>query len=139
MTDNLDEVISLLTSVVHKIIAQVDDFEIEGQKLRHSLFIIDLIARKPDCTMKHISNELTLTPSTTTRHVDKLVDLDLVDRNISMRDRRSVVLFLTQNGEEVWKQFSKHQMDKFGPLLESFSTKEQGILVKLMQRIVEEI
>jgi DNA-binding MarR family transcriptional regulator len=136
MTENM---LSLFTSIVHKLTAQVEEFSFEGKKLGQNLFIIDLISRKPDCTMKDIARILNLSPSTTTRHVDKLVEIGLVNRNIAIDDRRSIVLFLTPKGENVNKRFAKHRMDNLSPILESFSEKEQGILVELMQKVIDEI
>ena len=137
--EKIEYIVDLLTIVTHKVSAQAEALSFEGEKLGQSLFIIDLIARKPDCTMKDIVNTLALTPSTATRHVDKLVELGFVDRNLSISDRRSVVLFLTRKGAELDKKFLKHRLASFSSILESFSVKEQDTLIKLMQQIIGEI
>jgi DNA-binding MarR family transcriptional regulator len=137
--EKMQYIVDLLTNVVHKVSAQAETVSFQGEKLGQSLFIIDLIARKPDCTMKDIVNTLALTPSTATRHVDKLVEMGLVDRNLSIFDRRSVILFLTQKGVELDKQFLKHRLATFSSILESFSVKEQDIIIRLMQQIIDQI
>ena len=137
--EKMQYIVDLLTNVAHKVSAQAEAVSFQGKNLGQSLFIIDLIARKPDCTMKDIVNTLALTPSTATRHVDKLVEMGLVDRNLSIFDRRSVVLFLTQKGVELDKQFLKHRMASFSSILESFSVKEQDVIIKLMQQVIDEI
>ena len=133
--EKMQLIVDLLTTVAHRVSAQAEAISFEGEKLGQSMFIIDLIARKPDCTMKDIVNALALTPSTATRHVDKLVELGLIDRNLSISDRRSVVLFLTQKGIELDKQFLKHRIAAFSSVFESFSIKEQDVIIKLMQQI----
>jgi DNA-binding MarR family transcriptional regulator len=137
--EKMQYIVDLLTTIAHRVSAQAEAISYEGEKLGQSLFIIDLIARKPDCTMKDIVNTLALTPSTATRHVDKLVELGLVDRNLSISDRRAVVLFLTQKGVELDKQFLKHRIAAFSSVLESFSVAEQDILLKLMEQINDAI
>ena len=139
MMEKMEYIVDLLTVVAHRVSAQAEAISFKGEKLGQSLFIIDLIARKPDCTMKDIANTLALTPSTATRHVDKLVEMGLIDRNLSISDRRSVVLFLTQKGIELDKQFLKHRLTSFSSILESFSIEELDLLLKLMKKVVEEL
>ena len=137
--EKMQAIVDLLTTVAHRVSAQAEAISFQGEKLGQSMFIIDLIARKPDCTMKDIVSTLALTPSTATRHVDKLVELGLVDRNLSISDRRSVVLFLTQKGIELDKQFLKHRIAAFSSVFESFSITEQDVIIKLMQLINDAI
>lgn len=66
--------------------------------------ILNTIYINPDLTLKAISERLSMPKSTVSINIDELVNLGLVGRKQSQKDRREVKLKVTSKGKEVSKK-----------------------------------
>jgi DNA-binding MarR family transcriptional regulator len=62
------------------------------------------IARFPDCTMKELAQFTSIDRTTLTRMIDQMVAGGLVTREHAVRDRRQVILTLTEDGWALGRQ-----------------------------------
>lgn len=62
------------------------------------------IARFPGCTMKELAQFTSIERTTLTRMIDQLVSAGWVTREHAVRDRRQVILGLTEDGFELGRQ-----------------------------------
>ncbi len=90
-----------------------------------------------DIFMKDITKSLNLPLSTGTRLVDKLVELNLVKREIPSENRRSVVLTLTPSGNKIYIQYQEHLTLFITKILQDFTDEERTTLIKMLQRIID--
>ncbi|WAM31843.1 MarR family winged helix-turn-helix transcriptional regulator [Caldicellulosiruptor naganoensis] len=88
-------------------------------------------------TMKDIASELGISPSTLTGIVDKLVEKELVKREIDLQDRRKVQVFLTENGKNLVEKIIEFRSRVLEPILKNLSPEEIDLLKKIVQKINE--
>jgi DNA-binding MarR family transcriptional regulator len=62
------------------------------------------IARFPGCTMKELAQFTSIERTTLTRMIDQMVAVGWVTREHAVRDRRQVILGLTQDGFDLGRQ-----------------------------------
>ena len=88
--------------------------------------------------MSDLAANLGLAESTTTRLVDRLESLGLVERG-THEDRRCVVAALTAQGRKMVEQVRKERRQFLSEILEPLPRKERGELVRLFGRVAEEL
>jgi DNA-binding MarR family transcriptional regulator len=65
---------------------------------------MNVIARLQPCTMRELSDFSAVDRTTMTRTVDQLVAAGLIDRTTPANDRRQVLLTLTEDGRQAYRQ-----------------------------------
>lgn len=65
-----------------------------------SLFVLGMVERHQTLTMSEIGCKLSMPKPHVTSHIDKLVELNLVQRSYSDNDRRIINITLTPEGKE---------------------------------------
>jgi DNA-binding MarR family transcriptional regulator len=63
---------------------------------------------QPGAALNTLAEHLGLTPASTSKLVDGLVGRNLVERRESVKDRRRVMLSLTQQGFSIWEDAFLH-------------------------------
>jgi DNA-binding MarR family transcriptional regulator len=66
------------------------------------LYMIMIVKFHPEITQKELCHKLSIAPSTSTRFIDKLEKLKLVDRKVN---GKHTFISLTPEGEQVYTQF----------------------------------
>lgn len=74
------------------------------------LYMIMVVHYHPEITQKDLCHKLSIAPSTSTRFIDKLEKQKLVIRKTS---GKQTYISLTENGEEVYKQFRSSLKELF--------------------------
>ena len=64
--------------------------------------------RQPGASLNSLAEHLGLTPASTSKMVDGLVERGLLERKTSLEDRRRITLTLTPPGYAVWEESFKH-------------------------------
>lgn len=84
-----------------------------------------------------LSDLLKVTPSSITQLVTSLEAMSLVERKMDSEDRRSVLVSLTDKGEEVTKQAYEHLISIFLGLVEHFGHEKSIMLSQLLNEMVD--
>ena len=139
MVDQEEEISKLFTIVANALTHQIIDFEYKDLKIGRGIFIINYLGYYDQCTMRTIVDYMNIPASTATRITDRLVGKNLVKRTVSDKDRRAVVLSLTDLGKEVYLYHEKIQALALAVLLKDLSEEELSIVVKVLRKIVKNI
>jgi DNA-binding MarR family transcriptional regulator len=86
-------------------------------------------------TMTHLAEALRVPLSTATRTVDRLVEKDLVFRNRSEQDRRTVQVEMSESGKKIQDGFRSQLQSMARSWLASLSRGEREIFLELMDKI----
>lgn len=131
------EIFNLFALIMEKFMHQGEDSPKSTRRINRGVLIIDYIGNEKKCNMKDITKNLNLPPSTATRQVDKLVKLNLVKREIPNDNRRSVILTLTDSGNEAYLNYQEHRSLFVTKILQDFTDEERMTLVKMLQKIID--
>jgi len=99
--------------------------------------IFEFIGNKKK-TMNEISEELKLTPGTTTTIIDKLIDKDYVKRERDEKiDRRKVFISLSVKGKKLYTKSLENQKKFSKKILNKLTKQEEKDLFGILKKINE--
>lgn len=92
--------------------------------------VLRTLALNPEMKLADLSDELHLGNSTTSGIVDRMVEAELVTRERSHADRRSVTLKLSEKGEQIWRELTERKMEWITPFMQ-MSAEDQLALLRI--------
>ncbi|MBB5021028.1 MarR family winged helix-turn-helix transcriptional regulator [Desulfurispira natronophila] len=88
--------------------------------------------------LKDIASLMEVSPSNASRLVDKLVQKGWMDRSVSPKSKREILLQLTPDGKKMLKKIAPEQRRNIGMVLQSrLSHEELEQMHRLMRRFME--
>lgn len=94
---------------------------------------------KEGVTQREIAQMSKVESSTTTRTLDKLETLGLVERKPDPESRRSFRIYLTDDGKALKNKVIHLPVEVNRELLEDLDSAEQATLISLLQKLVDKI
>ncbi|MGR5062992.1 MarR family winged helix-turn-helix transcriptional regulator [Photobacterium sp. DNB22_13_2] len=140
MTQEFDRQSSFgwLINVVANNTAKIFDTELKKHDLTIALWpTLMCLWEEEGITQTEISQKSKVENSTTTRTIDKLEKLGLVERQNDPNSRRSFRIFLTDKGRELRKTLIPIPVAINKQVLSSLDTDEQKQLISLLQKMVK--
>ena len=101
------------------------------------LRILRSLSTKGPAPMTRLSGELFMTPASVTGLIDKLEDEGLVERARGTKDRRVVIVKLTDEGAARLEEGLRVNSQFAAKALKSLSSEEVELLIDLLQRLAE--
>lgn len=110
----------------------------QGEKLSMRQFqaLIVLNASKK-LTLSQLCEKLSLAPSTGTELVNRMISLELIQKEHEQKDQRQVFLSVASKGLELMKQRKQALADMFSKFLTPFSDEDKQNFVGCFERIWE--
>ncbi len=133
-TDAVSLISKIREQVNRFIVAEMAEQGVEGIATSHG-DIIYTLAGKPRMTMAEVSRSIRKDKSTVTALVDKLIRLELVQKEKDATDTRITFVSLTPKGEAlkpVFEEISHKLMDSF---YTGFSVEEKKELLRLLMKV----
>lgn len=121
-----------------------DILDIEEKCLRRGKFsdlsitemhIIENIGIDTERTMSSTAKKLKITSGTLTTAIDNLIKKGYVDRRRSNNDRRVVMIKLTENGIEAFREHEDFHKDMVISAIEGLTSHEEEVLFKILSNI----
>jgi len=103
----------------------------------HQCYILNSLLDKDRVTMKQLSSQMDLTPSTMTRNIEKLVKSGCIDRISDKNDKRIVYVKLSEQGRKIALFLRDAQKEFFSKILEGISLSERKQIVKSLKILIE--
>ena len=82
-----------------------------------------------------ILDQMVQRSSNVTRIVDKLALKGLVERTISLEDRRKMDILITEEGENLLQQLDAKVKEFHQPMMDKLNQKEQEVLTELIKKL----
>lgn len=82
-----------------------------------------------------ILDQMVQRSSNVTRIVDKLALKGLVERTISLEDRRKMDILITEEGENLLQQLDAKVKEFHQPMMDNLNQKEQEVLTELIKKL----
>jgi DNA-binding MarR family transcriptional regulator len=115
----------------------LDEYPLQDSGLTTpQLSLIDWIASSPGCSIREIADGLDITAPTASVGVRRLEKAGLVERWPDPKDRRSVQLFLSAQGQALHERAFDFRLEKMQHLLAGLTTTEADTLLALLEKAV---
>lgn len=94
--------------------------------------LIALHHRPEGVTMRELSDLQMLSHGATTGLVDRMINMDLLERQRSEEDRRVVYVCLSKKGEAIFTEITKRREAELAPILDELDTEEEKTVLKAL-------
>ncbi|NGP45385.1 MarR family transcriptional regulator [Bacillaceae bacterium SIJ1] len=141
MTKERENIQKFMTSLreMHKVMDQV--FRAIAVDMGHTplqLFVLRQIAQAPEQSLKDLAEELKVSNSTMSGVVERLVQANLIKRERSTKDRRVLVMELTEEGQTTSNDFRQRFFAKLEGI-KRLPEEDMQRLLALHQNIIARI
>lgn len=131
----LDELNKYLPTIQKKLIKGGSSALTKGEITLPQMLLLQIVFEKNMCTMTDLSKNMGITKSAVTGLTDRLIRSKLIARTRGIKDRRIVIISLTEKGKHLIKKvINEHQQmikEAFSPL----TRKEREIYLDLIKKI----
>jgi DNA-binding MarR family transcriptional regulator len=132
------ERIARLYPAVMRVMGRIRSLVHEGMDLSYNQFKMLLtIYDKGNCSLNLLAKELKIAMSSASEMVDKLVNLGLVSRSVDVESRRRVVIYATDQGQELIRELRRGIVDNYRILLSRLPENDQERLVSALETLVD--
>jgi DNA-binding MarR family transcriptional regulator len=101
------------------------------------LRVLGTLAQQPGLSLRDLALSLSVTPSTVSQQVDRLVRAGLVSRREDTADRRLLHHELTQQGVQAIEQVRRAARERLHTVFSQLSTPELAEAVRIFNRVCE--
>ncbi|MGK2849209.1 MAG: MarR family winged helix-turn-helix transcriptional regulator [Minisyncoccota bacterium] len=135
--NNAEKILSLLFAIGRTVRQESSAYDITThQRLSFvQLETLKFIHEHQKSLMKDVAEYLAIAPPSLTPLIDSLVMRHLLERSVSVADRRATCLMLTEDGRETLQTFLKKKMEKMEKIFQKLSGEEQEIFIKILQKL----
>ncbi|MFX0063691.1 MAG: MarR family winged helix-turn-helix transcriptional regulator [Candidatus Hermodarchaeota archaeon] len=131
------EIIKTITDFISKITHGLENIKYRGTNIGREFLIVIFLANQEELQMKDVVDYLDTIPSTATRKIGKLVELGLLKRMNSKKDRRIVNIRLTEEGKELYSTFMVKRFLGIKKIQQEFTEQEIRGFLKFINRFLE--
>ncbi|GFE62272.1 MarR family winged helix-turn-helix transcriptional regulator [Geobacter sp. AOG2] len=132
------ERIAQLYPVIMRVMGRIRSIVHEGMDLTYNQYKMLLtIYDKGNCTLNVLAKELQIAMSSASEMVDRLVNLGFVYRTVDEDNRRQVMIYTTEKGEELIRELRLGIVENYRTLLERLPPKDQERLVVAFESLAE--
>lgn len=134
------ESVGWLVNVVAGHASKILDYELKKHGLSIALWpTLMCLWEEEGVTQSEIAQKSKVENSTTTRTLDKLVSLNLVERRTDPNSRRSFRIYLTDKGKGLKETLLPIPVQLTKEFLSPLETKERQELIRILQKLVASI
>ena len=133
---NLDNHLLRDIGTLSRAIHYMSDVENKKYGLQKGQFIfLTRICENPNINFIELSNMLKVDKTTTTKAVNKLIDLNYVKKETDKQDRRAYNLIATEEGKKLYDEIIKQENKQIEICLKGFSDDEKELVLNFVNRI----
>ncbi|UGA56542.1 MarR family winged helix-turn-helix transcriptional regulator [Vibrio sp. VB16] len=99
---------------------------------------VEVLGNHGALRMKELAEKLGITTGTLTVQVDKLVTANLIDRRPHPEDRRSIVVCLTNEGNELHEQHNQLHLNLVRELTRNINFSAEKVLIQCLKKMNRE-
>lgn len=132
------ERIAQLYPVIMRVMGRIRSIVHEGMDLTYNQYKMLLtIYDKGSCPLNLLARELQIAMSSASEMVDRLVNLGFVYRTVDEENRRQVIIYTTDKGEELIRDLRRGIVENYRTLLAKLPDRDQERLVQSFETLAE--
>jgi len=132
------ERIAQLYPVIMRVMGRIRSIVHEGMDLTYNQYKMLLtIYDKGNCPLNVLARELHIAMSSASEMVDRLVNQGFVFRTVDEDNRRQVMIYTTEKGEELIRELRRGIVENYRTLLERLPPLDQERLVVAFESLAE--
>jgi DNA-binding MarR family transcriptional regulator len=89
-------------------------------------------------SMRELAEFLEITPPSATAMIDKLVDINFLKREYDKKDRRTILISITEKGMRKFRKAEKEKREIFEEMLNKINKEEKNKLFEILKKMTSE-
>ncbi|MCK4252370.1 MarR family transcriptional regulator [candidate division WOR-3 bacterium] len=131
----LDELHKYLPTIQKELVKGGSSALTKGEITLPQMFLLQIVFEKNMCTMTDLSKNIGITKSAVTGLTDRLIRSKLIARTRGIKDRRIVIISLTEKGKNLIKKVLNEHQQMIKKAFSPLTHKEQEIYLDLIKKI----
>lgn len=131
-----DNIVDLLIDNIKKLFFPEEWIKIDLKFSKSEIFTMLFLDKRKEITMTELVEYINSPMSTATGIVDRLVKNGYIKRGRSERDRRIVILRLTEDGSQLIKRLKDMILKYINIVVEDLTEEEKQFLTRIMLKIM---
>lgn len=103
---------------------------------RNQYYILNILATSGEFLISDLARILDISPAAISKNVDRMEQMELVQRRARPGDRRALEVVLLPAGRSIVEEFDRVTADKQVALMAQFTPDEKIVLLDMLKRIV---
>ena len=133
---NYEAEISKTAGAIHRELTnKLNKIFSKGKFAMSHIIVLELLYEKKHSIMTELAKSLNLTMSATTAIIDKMVEIRLVNRNRSEKDRRIVEVSLTKKGTTTATKVLNNRLEMVKEMFFVLTKSEKQQYLKLLRKV----
>ena len=133
---NYEAEISKTAGAIHRELSnKLNKIFSKGKFAMSHIIVLELLYEKKHSIMTELAKSLNLTMSATTAIIDKMVEIRLVNRNRSEKDRRIVEVSLTKKGTTTTAKVLNNRLEMVKEMFFVLTKSEKQQYLKLLRKV----
>ncbi|MBU0533723.1 MAG: MarR family transcriptional regulator [Candidatus Omnitrophica bacterium] len=133
----IEKIAESISRLQRKMRAKLSNELSQGEITIPQYHILEHLNDKGETTMHEVADYLFVTPPAVTGLVDKLVKMQLVQRDFSSSDRRIIIVSLTPKGKTVILKIKNQSNELFFSIFKGFSAQDRKNFLEVTQKMEE--
>lgn len=129
------EIIKIFPRLMRAVSKESSDELIRGEITIPQMILLQILLEKNMCTMSNIAKDMGITTSAVTGLTDRLIRSKLITRTRGIKDRRIVIVSLTEKGKDLIKRIFNQRQQMMRRVLSVLTPKEREIYLSLIKKI----
>ncbi|MBD3425996.1 MAG: MarR family transcriptional regulator [Candidatus Omnitrophica bacterium] len=103
------------------------------------IVVLDMLREKGPCSMSELAQALNLSMGAATAIIDKMIQMELVERARSSEDRRVVNVTMRQKGSKISEEVNKMRVEATKELYSVLNESERNDYLRMIRKIYNNI
>lgn len=134
-----DRLVELLPQLMQEISQYENNYVTTGKITCQQFLVLDQLARQPEWTMNEFVRSNDMKFSSTTGMIDRLVKHGLAKRRRGKEDRRTVLVMITQKGQDIIDEVYSQKKKGIIQLFKRLNAHERQNYLDILQKLVNSL
>ncbi|MGB2601094.1 MAG: MarR family transcriptional regulator [Candidatus Omnitrophota bacterium] len=134
-TDFAKEMAKMLPTLMRAVTSKMEVLLTRENLAVSHIVVLDMLGEKGSCTMGELAQALNLSMGAVTGVVDKMIEMEIVERERSSEDRRVVKVGLVEKGKALVSDVNKMRIDATKELYSALTDEEREEYLRMIRKI----
>lgn len=134
-----DHILKLFPEIMQEISRHENNYVTNGKITFPQLMALQILSQKNECQMSELAKSINVSFSTATGMINRLIKHGLVSRRHGIKDRRAVIVTVTNKGKKIVKEVYSQKRKGMIQLFKRLSAEERSVYIGIIEKLVHKL
>lgn len=134
-----DHILELFPKLMQEITRHENNYVTKGKITLPQLMVLQFLSQKNEYQMSELAESINVSFSTATGMINRLIKHGLVSRRHGVKDRRAVIVTITNKGKSIVKEVYAQKRKGMIELFKRLSQKERSTYIGIIKKLVQKL